>query len=375
MAPDQLSGDTSRTVTWGPFPLRRARLAVGLAVVVFGCLMGFIALLHDTLTCRRGEGGAGECMYESGGRRDRTLRFPLSAVAETGVRYTETRSKGSVTRWGQLVLRIKTPDRERDLVLTRELAEYADPHERELKDFLATPSRGQLRIETQRYTPLVVFALILGLVGLGVLWSVLSGRRRYLLTWDDIGQELWVQPEWPLGIRLGFGAPARHPLRRPVEVEVGWGHVSDFFTHARSVGPRGGSLSIRLEDGSTVSLSERPLLGYGVHLRAAAALRDLLGCPRRSAVDEDRIEATSQAARPEPPAGMQGFGGKIATVWIGTCTGSLLGIFVGALLALTVGHQKSTDMAGGPYFYGGMMAGIAGGVWLAWRVTQNPDLR
>lgn len=365
-------------MTWGPFPLRRARLAVGLAVVVFGLFMGFIALLHDTLTCTRGsdsDGAAGECVYESSGRSNRKLRFALSAIAGTSVRYTETRSKGNVTRWGQLALHLKMQERERELVLSRELAEYADPHERELKDFLATPSRQELRIETQRYTPLVVFALILGLVGLSVLWSVLSGRRRFRLTWDDIGQELWVQPEWPLGIRTA--APTRLPLgkHRPVEVEVSWGHVSDFWTNARTVGPRGGSLSIRLEDGSTVALSERRLLGYEVHLRAAAALRELLGCPRRSAVDEDKLEAANLAARPEPPAGMQGFGGKLAAVWLGACTGSLLGIFAGALLALTVGHQKSTDLAGGAYFFGGMVAGIAGGVWLAWRVTQNPDLR
>lgn len=360
-------------VTWGPFPLLRVRLLVGLVVVAFGLGMGFMGMLSDTLTCARSGTASGQqpgtCLYQSGGRSSRDRRFALADLKEVSVRHTETRNKGNVTRWGQLVLRIG----DRELVMARELAEHADPHERELKSFLDTPAAPQLRIQTQRQMPLAIFALLTTLAGLGLLYSVLSGRRRYRCTWDALAQVLSVQQEWPLGVRTG--PPVTLSLRKPVDVEVDWGHVSDFWTHARALGARGGTPQVRLADGTTVPIASKPMIGYQVHLAAAEALRELLGCPRRTLAEADRIQSAAEAARPLPPQGMQGVGGKIAAVWLGSCCGSLAGIFVGMLLALSVGHQKMSDPAGGVFFVGGMLAGIAGGIWFAWHFSQNPDLR
>lgn len=363
------------SVVWGPFPLLRVRLFVGLAVVAFGLGVGFLGALSDTLTCTRSAaiGGAGECVYQSGKPRSSERRFALADLSEVSVRHTETRNKGSVTRWGQLVLHFRDRERNRDLMMTRELAEHADPHERELTTFLRTPTARQLRIDTHRYLPMAIFALLMLLAGLCTLYSVLSGRRRFRCTWDPLAQVLSVQQEWPLGVRTG--APTTLALRSPAEVEIQWGHFSDFWTSSRMPGPRAGLLQVRLADGTRVPLGHKLMLGYQVHLVAAEALRELLGCPRRSLAEADQLASAAEAARPPPPPGMQGPGGKVAAVWIGTCCGSLAGVFVGMLLALSVGHQKLSDPAGGAFFIGGMLAGMVGGVWFAWHFSQNADLR
>jgi hypothetical protein len=350
--------------------LRRARLLVGLTMFGMMAIIGVLALLQDTLTCARSGQMAGSCRWQGGVLGNRQRVFPLASLREVRVERTQTSNKGRTTRWGAVALQIG----KRELVMLRESESLAEAHVAALQAFLASQDAPEIRLETERSPAWLIPLAFFALAGFGLLYSVWAGRRRFRCTFNGLAQQLIVQAEWPLGIAVG--APRTVELRNPLEVEVEWGNAAtDFFTPARMPGPRGGRLRVRLKDGQEIWLDEKRWPGYRVHIAAAEELRMLLGCPLRTTAQADRVAAEHEAARPRPAATWTSFGGKVATAWLGVCCGSLLGIFAGAIGAITIGGQKASDSADGPFFFGGMFLGMFAGVALAWRFTQRGDER
>lgn len=370
--PPQLSDSTrlpEEAVIWGPFPLRRARLAGGVAILPLAGLLFLIGLQHHILTCARSGPLSGQCEWQTGLRESSVRRFPLAALRSVRVAYSQTQNKNHVTHWGQLALNIDGRER----MLLRQPAAEADQAAASLQAFLRDPAQPTLRLETARSLPMLGLGAAFALVGGGLLYSVWYGRRRFRFTWEVTTQQLTMQLQWPPGIDVG---PAvTWSLPSPVDVEISWGEVKDAFSSSRSPGPRGGRLQVRLAGGELTSLLAAPMAGYGVHLRAAEQLRRLIRCPERSAAAAARTEAAYAAERPQLGPGWTGSGGRVAATWLGACCGALLGIAVSGTLGLVLGVLKTSDSADGPWFFGGMLGGIAAGVALAWRLLLRPDER
>lgn len=356
-------------MVWGPFPLRRARLAGGLAILGMGLMMILVGLQHHVLTCARSGALAGQCQWQTGLRARHVRHFPLAALKSVRIVQTQTSNKGHVTRWGQLMLQIG----DREYALARQHEAEAETSAARLQDFLRDPAQPALRIDTERSLVACGIGLAFALGGAWLLHSVWYGRRRFRFTWDAMAQTLSMQLHWPLGFAVG--PPVTWTLQRPVEVELSWEEVTDAFTSQRSPGPRGARLLVRLANGESQALLPRPLPGYGVHIRAAEQLRSLLGCPPRSPASAASIEAAYAAARPQLGPGWTGIGGRIAATWLGACCGSLLGIATSGVIGLLLGAIKLSDSADGPWFFVGMIGGIAAGVALAFRLLLRPDLR
>ena len=94
-------------VVWGPFPLRRARLAGGLLIVALAAMLGVVGLQRHILACERAGAGGGQCEWQTGLGASSVRRFPLAALRSVRVAYSQTSNKGHVSRWGQLVLNIE----------------------------------------------------------------------------------------------------------------------------------------------------------------------------------------------------------------------------------------------------------------------------
>ncbi len=356
-------------VVWGPFPLRRARLAGGLLIVALAAMLGVVGLQRHILACERAGAGGGQCEWQTGLGASSVRRFPLAALRSVRVAYSQTSNKGHVSRWGQLVLNIEG----RELMLLRQEEPAADAAAARLQAFLSDPAQPQLHLETSRPVAMLGLGAAFALAGGWLLYSVWYGRRRFRFTWDAPMQQLAMQLQWPPG--LSVGAPVTWSLPRPVEVEISWGEVKDFLSSPRDPGPRGARLQVRLASGESTALLPQPLPGYRVHLRAAEQLRRLLGCPERSAEAAARTAAAYQAAQPQLGPGWTGLGGRVAASWLGACCGSLLGLVASGLLALALGVVKMSDSAKSAWFFGGMLAGLAVGVPLAWRLLLRPDER
>lgn len=356
-------------VVWGPFPLRRARLVGGLAILAMGLLFLLVGVQRQVLSCARSGALAEQCEWRTGLRERSVRRFPLSSLQLVRVVYTQTSNKGHVTHWGQLILDIGG----REKALARQEVAAADASAARLRAFLGDPTQQELRIDTGIHVAMLLFGGAFALGGLWMLHSVWYGRRRFRFTWDGLTQQLSMQLLWPPG--LAKGPPQTFTLQRPVEVEISWEEVKDAFSSSRSPGPRGGRLLVRLQHGGSETLLPYPLPGYRVHIRAAERLRALLRCPPRSADAAARIEDTYEAERPKLGPGWTGISGKIAVTWLGACCGALLGIAASGVLGLLLGAIKLSDSADGPWFFGGMIGGIAGGIALAWRLLLRPDER
>lgn len=370
--PPQLS-DTTRlpqeTVIWGPFPLRRARLVAGLVILPMAALFFLVGLQRDILICARSGALSGQCEWQLGRREKSVRRFSLATLRSLRVAYTETHNKGRVTHWGQLGLNIDGHER----LMLRQPAAEADKAAASLQTFLRDPAQQEVRLDTGWSLTMLGLGVAFMLVGGGLLYSVWYGRRRFRFTFDSTMQQLSMQLQWPLGIEVG---PAvTWSLPSPVDVEISWAEVKDALSSSRSPGPRGGLLQVRLSDGESTALLPRPMPGYRVHIQAAEQLRRLIRCPERSAAAAARTEASYAAERPQLGPGWTGAGGRVAATWLGACCGALLGIATSGVLGLMLGFVKASDSAEGPWFFGGMLGGIAAGVALAWRLLLRPDER
>lgn len=356
-------------VVWGPFPLRRLRLLSGAALLTIALFVGYIGTLRDSVRCARVGPAAGQCQFLGGARGNTRHDFAIAALTAVGVKRTESHHRGRSTPRGQVVLYVAG----REITLRTESPQAAEEHAAELRNFTAHADVQSVAIATERVWWGYVFVALMGLFGGGLLYSVVAGRRRFRLSYNSSLQSLEIARQWPFGI--ADGPIETLSLRHPVEVEIDWGRVEDFFTSSRNPGASGGRLFVRLADGNRVPIAARLWPGYGVHLRAAERLRVHLLCPQRTLEQRQRAIAAYEGARPRPAPQWTSSGGKVATAWLGACVGSLLGLFLSASIAVAFRLQRVSDPAGGFWFWLGVLGGAVAGVWLAFRVTQRADER
>lgn len=356
-------------VIWGPFPLRRARLCIGLALLGLAILMGWIGTIRDSISCARRGPRAGQCELRGGARGDPLQSFELSSITDVSVKYTESHRRKQTVKRGEVVVHLASGE----LHMKRETPQGAEANVEALRSFLRNANADTVHVVTQREWWGIIFVGMFGLGGAGMLYTVLAGRRRIRCTWNSFTQQLTVQREWPLGIFTS--EPQTLTLKRPASVDIAWGRVDDFFSSSRSPGPPGGRLCVTCEGGESQSIDPETWFGYGVHVRAAEQLRSLLGCAPKTPAERERIEAANRAAKPMPSPQWTTAFGKVALAWLGICTGSLIGLAISATIAVGFRFQKSSDPAGGFWFVSGVFGGAALGVWLVFRLALNPDER
>jgi hypothetical protein len=207
------SADES-TVVWGPFPLRRARLLIGLGCLAFALLVGWIGTIRDSITCARRGPLAGQCEWRGGARGSNQKSFALSSVLAVSVKYTESHRRKQTVKRGEVVV-VTTGG---EIHMRRETPEAAEENVETLRRFVRQGELDAVRIVTRREPWMILFVAAIGLFGMGTLYSVLAGRRRFRCTWNGFTQQLVVQREWPFGIITS--EPVTLTLTKPSAVEI-----------------------------------------------------------------------------------------------------------------------------------------------------------
>src|SRR5688572_13015355 len=146
------SADES-AVVWGPFPLRRARLLIGLACLAFALLVGWIGTIRDSITCARRGPLVGECEWRGGARGNSQKRFALSSVIEVSVKYTESHRRRQTVKRGEVVVLTTAGE----IHMRRETPEAAEENVETLRHFLRQGELDAVRIATHRELWLIIF--------------------------------------------------------------------------------------------------------------------------------------------------------------------------------------------------------------------------
>ena len=375
------AGAEPRTVCWGPFLPRFLRLlmALGIALVALGAGLG--AFTHDRLVCARLgavagplEPGPGECVFVRDRFSVRAVRVQLTDVSDATVdRQFIWRGNKPRRRVEVGVLSIHTSDR--TLRFAETTPARAEENRAALRGFLADPGAPRLTIATERQPGLLALAALAGLGCVCLAYSALAGSGSVLLRVQPDVRRLRVQRTW-LGLSLHAAVEIPLPPAADVtDVRLEWAPLDDFF-RSRGTLPEWGARLVLLTKPSA-GPAQQPLTdgyfrGFRAHLRALRELRGALGLVPKTAEEEQALERASAPYRKQIAATWYTASGRFGAAWVGTCCGLLAGIFLGAIAALTVGGQRSSDPADGPYFWGGALLGMAAGLWVALRVTRRP---
>ena len=342
-----------RTVLYGPFSVDVTALAIAIVSAVVAPVFVAIGLSVWNVHCERAS--AVMCRVQLRRGAEFGPAFPLDGVSTTK-RFVRS-GKGTPHWDGRLVLHAANGSKYSSNETALEAVESAQA---QLQRFLTDSQAAAIEIEVvNRFWPFLlalVFFATAGFMGK----AALRGAGRVKLSLDS-SRCLLVERSF-LGVPLS---------RRSLDVsgahgvDIEWKQVASPALRSRHAREQFGRLRLL-----TSNLGDVPVLtsfarGHSVHIRAATELRALLELP-----------SAENTANPErvPGYNWNSWAGRFAACWVGMCTGSLVGITLGAALALTVGGAQLSDSAGGPFYFGGMALGVAGGIALALYLTSAERL-
>ena len=337
--------ERSDHVVHGPFPLRLGHFAGGLAILCVGVLLLVVALDDASLVCR-----GDSCTY----RRSRLLNprpFSFEKSKLGGVEVViEKGSKNSEYGIPQLTIGGRTLRLKK--VSVEEAKRFAGALESALE-------RGDgeiaLVLEGSRVVAIVAAAMLL--FGLAMFLSSLRGLGRIRL---ELRSGVLHATRTLLGISLERWEADTHGVH---DVEVAWSRDRTFLHRRHHPGDTAGAVVLRLQDGTARPVA-RAFRGFHLHRRAEVALRELLALPPRSAQRSAELQAEAEKFEPPPPLG-GGWGANIAMVWIGVSCGSLIGLGLFGIVALSFGWARADDAISGWM----MGVGAGGGAVLGVVVT------
>lgn len=374
------AGAEARPVSWGPFLPRFLRLLMALAIGLLALAAGLGAFTHDRLVCAHRaevagalEPGPDECVFVRDHFSARALRLRLADVSGATVdrhfvwRGSKPRRKVEVG-----VLTIQAVGH--TLRFAETTPARAEENQAALRSFLADPAAPRLTIATERQPGLLALAALAGVFCVCLAYSALAGSGLVLLQVQPDVRRLRVQRTWlglPLGAAVEIPLP---PAAEITDVRLEWAPLDDFFRSRGALPEWGARLVLMTSPASGPAqqpLTDGYFRGFRAHLRALRELRGALGLPAKTAAEEQAIERASARYRKQLAATWYTPSGRFGAAWLGACCGLLAGIFLGAVAALTVGGQRSSDPAAGPYFFGGALLGVAAGLWVALRATRR----
>ena len=345
-------------MSYGPFPVKVGSLVGGIGCVLVALTLLVWALQVTRIHCERA--GSVTCTVQRFRFAGRSPPFQLARVSSTrAVRV----NKGHTSEVGTLVLQDTDEKEHRSMEVSYD---QLVRHEGNVRAFLSEPNRAVFDEDMQR-TPAVLlvlslFGLLMLAIGCLCVRDALRGSLSAALRLVDGGRGLQVT-------RTFWAVPLRSQvieLSGVTAVELEWRLLPPpFLSTARDVPEHGGRLLIHTEHGPLPVLDE-VARGRNVHRMAAIRLRDLLGLPPG--------QTQPAPALPASYIWHRGFR-RFAACWLGLTTGSLAGMGVGAVLALTIGGAKGSDLAGGPFYLGGLALGALGGVAVALHLTSEAWLQ
>ena len=343
-----------RAIQYGPFSVDVTALAIAIVSMVVTPVFVAIGIGVWNVRCERAS--AVLCRVQLRRGAEFGPAFALDRVTTTK-RFVRP-SKGTPHWEGRLILHASNGARYSSSETALEAVESAEAR---LQHFLPDDQARVIEIElVNRYWPFLLALVFLGTAGfMGK--SALRGAGRAKLSLDDSGRCLLVERSF-LGIPLS---------RRSLElagvhgVDIEWKQIASPAQRGSHAREHVGRLRLLTNNLGGVPVLTSFARGHSVHVRAATQLRALLGLP-----------PAENTAIPERPVGYDwsSGAGRFAACWVGMCTGSVVGIAIGAGLALTVGGAKLSDSAGGPFYFGGMALGVAGGIALALYLTSAERL-
>jgi hypothetical protein len=340
----------SGTVHYGPFPIRRGRLFGSFAPLVIGAVIPLIALEESRVQCTPN----GSCVITTGIIAT-TREMPMSQIREVRVK-TVHGNKGGVH--GVVLLSV---DRQPDLELMQQ-----DPAE-------AGVTAGTIRAAIAEKKPIDLTlhgprALLLVTLGAFAMWltmaySALKGLGRLRLDIEQGGVALRVRRR-VLGIPVSSHVVS---LEGVTDVRVEGGVLGEMWL-SRGETPSAAARIVLIDrSGVPRPITDRVFPGEAVHLRAAAALRALLGFERLPGGVEDRLAQL-------PPI-TTAIGMRVMYSWIGATTGLLVGIAIYGVMGLALGLLRGSGGLDAMAFLVGGLGGSTAGVALALYLTRQRPMR
>lgn len=191
-----------------------------------------------------------------------------------------------------------------------------------------------------------IFVLAMGAL---VLESALRRRGALRLTVSPDRSEVLVERRRfgliPVSTRVGVGTASR--------VEVEWRPIWPDFTRNPRLPPRiGGRLVVIRSDGTRVAIDRGPRPGGEVHVEAAEALREVLGCDAASAVTAPGRPPVPRTLAPPLPTPVRAV--------IGVAVGTVGGAAAATLVEVARGAHLNAPAS--PLIAAGMAVGAVCGL-------------
>jgi len=338
-------------IIYGPFSVRMDLLAGALAGLIGAPLLIGLGGSMTRIHCERH--ATLSCTMWTWNFKTNTQCFKPESARTT---YTRRIYKGHPSEHGRVVI-MDDKGREHSSIEV----DYAESNQRaaELQAFLRNPDASEIRFILHESWWILGLGLFSAFLFIVMVRAAMRGAGRVQLQFAEDSRELVARRSF-----WGIPLSTRHiDIAGAKAVTIEWKAVPVPMSRPSTLTEPAARVCIHTTRGTQALLSTFAR-GRNIHLSVAKELRMWLGLPPA----EDVL----------PPA-TPGFDwsssmGRFSACWAGTCVGALAGITLGCFGALTLGGLRMTDGAGGPWFVGGAMLGITGGIAVALYLTSRSRL-
>ncbi|AKT40621.1 hypothetical protein [Chondromyces crocatus] len=335
------------SVRYGPFPVRTRLLIFSFAALLTAIVLTFVALDRDRLVCTPGA----RCSL-SNTLRTQIHTFPTAAIGEVRV---DVRSNSKGVPYGVIVLSLAPTQEFR---LSQTSVEEANAVAARIRARLAAGQKVDVEVGGSWW--------VLALAGAALLLCfslVAAGLRGFGVFQLDIPSDrsrLRVQRRL-LGIPVSTHEVS---LEGVTDVLIEGGALDDAWRGRDEAPTPAGRLVLVDAWGAVRPVTSTVFPGAAVHLRAACALRAILGMvPQRGGVEEHLASLPWITTSP---------GMRAAFSFIGATLGALLGIGLVAVGVLLVGGLQPSDSDTWVFAVGAVLGAPAGVVFALFVTRTRP---
>jgi len=332
------------SVTYGPFPTPVGGIFTTFAILVAAIGLCAMGIDEDRLVCTPDA----TCVITRRLGPD-TPPFPTSALRDVSV---EIESGSKNRKYGVLYLVL---DDDSAIRFTRTDPTKAIAVSDRLRPAIAEKRAVDERVRGPWWALVAAFFVFLG--SLASLRSTLRKVGRFRLDVVRDGSALRVQRS-VLGIPF---TPYNVSLEGVVDVRVERKWLGD-TSNPRTPATPAARIVLVDRSGNARPLTDRPFPGFATHLRAAAALRAILGLTPQPGGVEDQLAKLPPVTTP--------LGTRFGFAWLGFTVGGLLGLALYGIVGLSLGLLRAQDGISPLALVVGFGGGAVSGVLLAAYLTR-----
>lgn len=337
-------------ITYGPFSVRMDLLAGALAGLIGAPLLIGFGGSMTRIHCERG--ATLSCAMWTWFFKLDTQRFTPVSVRTTFARRIY---KNHPSDYGRIVI---TDDRGREHSSIE--VSYSESNQRvtELQAFLRSSRAGDIAFTLHESWGVLGLGVFSGFLFIILCPVAMRGAGRIHLQFAEDSRELIARRSF-----WGIPLSKRHiDIANAKAVNIEWKSISVPMSRPSVPTETAARICILTSRGNqALSTFAR---GRSIHLSMAKDLRKWLGLPPM----EDVLPPRAPGFDWSSPMG------RFSACWAGISVGALTGMTLGCFGALTLGGMRMSSGAGGPWFVGGAILGIAGGIATALYLTSRTRL-